>query len=184
MTPSLGYVIDDKGASKPMSAIRVAATLRELERSSPTLLLKALDAKSGLRSAGNQKLGDKSLRAVSFADGGSNFTVLFDPQTKLPAAIRTRDDDNIAGDSTYDLVPSDWKAVGGVKIPYTLSYQLNGTEVQRLSLKQVTYDAPIAADTFAVSEEAKAKARPPAADVAGGNPPPEPERTMTAGCFP
>ena len=50
VTP-LGYVIDDKGASKPMSGIRVAATLRELERASPTLLLKALDAKSGLRSA-------------------------------------------------------------------------------------------------------------------------------------
>jgi hypothetical protein len=30
ITPSLGYVIDDKGASKPMSSIRAAATLREL----------------------------------------------------------------------------------------------------------------------------------------------------------
>ena len=47
ITPSLGYVIDDKGASKPMSSIRAAATLRELERASPTLLLDALDAKSG-----------------------------------------------------------------------------------------------------------------------------------------
>jgi hypothetical protein len=126
ITPALGYVIDDKGASKPMSGIRVAATLRELERASPTLLLRALDANSGLRAAANQKLGNKTLRAVSFADGGTNFTVLFDPQSKLPAAIRTRDDDNIAGDSTYDLVPSDWKAVGGVKIAHTLSYQLNG----------------------------------------------------------
>ena len=70
VTPTLGYVIDDKGASKPMSGIRVAATLRELERASPTLLLKALDAKSGLRAAGNQKLGGKTLRAVSFVDGG------------------------------------------------------------------------------------------------------------------
>jgi hypothetical protein len=51
VTPTLGYVIDDKGASKPMSGIRVAATLRELERASPTLMLKALDANSGLRAA-------------------------------------------------------------------------------------------------------------------------------------
>ena len=138
ITPALGYVIDDKGASKPMSGIRVAATLRELERASPTLLLKALDAKSGLRAAANQKLGNKTLRAVSFADGSTNFTVLFDPQSKLPAAIRTRDDDNIAGDSTYDLVPSDWKAVGGVKIAHTLSYQLNGVEVGKVIYKEVT----------------------------------------------
>src|SRR3954463_5577460 len=162
VTPTLGYVIDDKGASKPMSGIRVAATLRELERASPTLLLKALDAKSGLRAAGNQKLGSKALRAVSFVDGGTNFTVLFDPQSKLPAAIRTRDDDNIAGDSIYDLVPSDWKAVGGVKVPHTLSYQLNGVEVGKVTYKEVTANPTIAADTFAVPEAVKSAAKAPA----------------------
>lgn len=165
ITPALGYVIDDKGASKPMSGIRVAATLRELERASPTLLLKALDAKSGLRAAANQKLGNKTLRAVSFADGGTNFTVLFDPQTKLPAAIRTRDDDNIAGDSTYDLVPSDWKAVGGVKIAHTLSYQLNGVEVGKVIYKEVTANPTIAADMFAVPEGVKSAAKGPAGNV-------------------
>src|SRR3954453_3615777 len=162
VTPTLGYVIDDKGASKPMSGIRVAATLRELERASPTLLLKALDAKSGLRAAGNQKLGGKTLRAVSFVDGGTNFTVLFDPQSKLPAAIRTRDDDNIAGDSIYDLVPSDWKAVGGVKVPHTLAYQLNGVEVGKVTYKEVTANPTIAADTFAVPESVKSAAKAPA----------------------
>ena len=84
VTPTLGYVIDDKGASKPMSGIRVAATLRELERASPTLMLKALDANSGLRAAGNQKIGSKTLRAVSFNDGGTNFTVLIDPRASFP----------------------------------------------------------------------------------------------------
>ncbi len=162
VTPTLGYVVDDKGASKPMSGIRIAATLRELERASPTLLLKALDAKSGLRAAGNQKLGGKTLRAVSFVDGGTNFTVLFDPQSKLPAAIRTRDDDNIAGDSIYDLVPSDWKAVGGVKVAHTLSYQLNGGEVGKVTYKEVTANPTIAADTFAVPEAVKSAAKAPA----------------------
>src|SRR6476619_4703369 len=162
VTPTLGYVIDDKGASKPMSGIRVAATLRELERASPTLMLKALDANSGLRAAGNQKLGSMTLRAVSCVDGGTNFTVLFDPQSKLPAAIRTRDDDNIAGDSIYDLVPSDWKAVGGVKVAHTLSYQLNGVEVGKVTYKEVTAHPTIAADTFAVPEAVTSAATAPA----------------------
>ena len=69
------------------------------------------------------------------------------------------------GDSNYDLILSDWRDAGGIKRPHTLSYQLNGMEVQRLSVKQVTYDAPIPADTFAVSDEAKAKAKPPATDA-------------------
>lgn len=162
VTPSLGYVIDDKGASKPMSGIRVAATLRELERASPTLLLKALDANSGLRAAGNQKLGGKTLRAVSFNDGGTNFTVLIDPQSKLPAAIRTRDDDNISGDSIYDLIPSDWKTVGGVKIAHTLSYQLNGVEVGKVTYKEVTANPTIASNAFAVPEAVKSAAKAPA----------------------
>jgi hypothetical protein len=44
VTPALGYLVDDNGARKPMSGIRAAAALRELERASPTLLLKMLDA--------------------------------------------------------------------------------------------------------------------------------------------
>jgi hypothetical protein len=160
VTPALGYVIDDKGASKPMSGIRVAATLRELERASPTLMLKALDANSGLRAAGNQKLGSKTLRAVSFNDGGTNFTVLIDPQSKLPAAIRTRDDDNISGDSTYDLIPGDWKAVGGVKIAHT--HQLNGVEVGKVTYKEVTANPTIASNAFAVPEAVKSAAKAPA----------------------
>jgi len=49
--------------------------------------------------------------------------------------------------------------------PYTLSFQLNGVEVQRLTLKQVTLDAPIPPDTFAVSAEVKAKAKTAASEV-------------------
>jgi hypothetical protein len=41
--PDLGMVVNDKG-TQPMSGIRVATSLRELERASPVLLLRALDA--------------------------------------------------------------------------------------------------------------------------------------------
>ena len=37
----------------------------------------------------DQKLGDRSLPAVSIQSGVNTFVVLFDPATKLPAAIRT-----------------------------------------------------------------------------------------------
>ena len=65
-----------------------------------------------------QKLGKESLPAISLMAGGTKFTVLFDSKTHLPAAIRTRDDDNVHGDSDFDLVLGDWKAVGGVKVAY------------------------------------------------------------------
>jgi glyoxylase-like metal-dependent hydrolase (beta-lactamase superfamily II) len=46
-----------------------------------------------------------------------------------------------------------------------LSFQLGGREVQRLTLKDVTTDAPIPANTFAVSDDVKAKAKQAAGDV-------------------
>jgi glyoxylase-like metal-dependent hydrolase (beta-lactamase superfamily II) len=159
--PTLGYVTDEKG-SRAMSGIRVAAHLRELGRASPWLLVRAMDAPKSVAAAGNQNLGKQSLSAVSFMDGGTNFTILFDSKTHLPAAIRTRDDDNIHGDSNYDLVLGDWKTVGGVKIAHSLSYQLNGVEVAKLTYKDVSANPMISADTFAAPDAIKSAAKGPA----------------------
>ena len=158
-SPTFGVVIDDKGAQQPMSGIRLATHLRERERASPRLLMRALNDPQSITALPDQRLGERTLPAVSIKTGVGTFDVLFDRATHLPAAIRTRDIDNVYGDSNYDLVPSDWKDVGGAKRAHVLSYQLNGMEVQRLTLKSVTVDAPIPADTFAVADDVKAKAK-------------------------
>ncbi len=161
--PSFGVVSDEKG-SQPMSRIRIAALLRELKRSSPLLLLDALNDPSNVLAADPQRLGQQSLPAVSFNDTGTKFTILFDDKTHLPAAIRTRDDDNINGDSNYDLVLGDWKTVGGAKLAEQLSYQVNGVEVAKLNYRDVTQNPAIPADAFEVSAAVKtaAAAFPPA----------------------
>jgi glyoxylase-like metal-dependent hydrolase (beta-lactamase superfamily II) len=164
-TPTFGVLIDDKGAQQPMSGIRLAAHLRERERASPRLLARALEAPGSITALGEQKAGDRSLPAVSIKGAAGTFIVLFDPATHLPAIVRTRDVDNVYGDSNYDLVLSDWKDIAGTKRAHTLSFQLNGIEVQRLTLKQVTVDAPIPAGTFAVSDEVKGKTKTAAADA-------------------
>jgi len=63
-----------------------------------------LEDQKNVATAGDQKLGNETMPAISYTDMGNKFTILFDPKTHLPAAIRTVDDDNIAGDSNYDLV--------------------------------------------------------------------------------
>jgi len=142
-TPTFGVVIDDKGVQTPMSGIRLAAHLRERERASPRLLARALEDPQSIAALPDQQIGQLSLPAVAIKTRVGTFTVLFDRTTNLPAVVRTRDDDNVYGDSNYDLVVSDWKDVGGgAKRAHTLSFQLNGVEVQRLILKQVTLDAP------------------------------------------
>src|SRR3989475_6540646 len=141
--PALGYVTDEK-SSQAMSGIRVATHQRELERASPWLLVKAMDEPGKVRTAGSQRLGQQSLPAVSYADGPTTFTILFDPKTHLPAAVRTRDDDNINGDSNFDLVLTDWKPVGRVQIAQSLSYRGNEVEVARLTYREGSANPAIA----------------------------------------
>jgi glyoxylase-like metal-dependent hydrolase (beta-lactamase superfamily II) len=158
--PTGGFVTDEKG-STAMSGVRVAAHLRELARSSPTLLLKAMDNPKDVQPIGNQRIGGQSYRAVSFNDGGTRFIIAFDSRTHLPAAIRTLDDDNVHGDSSFDAVLSDWKAVGDVQVAHALSYQVNGIEVAKVANKEVTANPSIAGDTFAVPDAVKSALKGP-----------------------
>ena len=157
LSPKTGFVTDDKG-SQPMSGMRIAAQLRELERASPRLLLKAMEAPANVRKLDAQKLGMRTLPAIALKDGGTDFTILFDPATHLPAAIRTRDDDNISGDSNYDLVLDGWTAAGAAKVATALSYRVNEVEVARLHYASVTPNPALAANAFAVPAGLQTKA--------------------------
>src|SRR5262249_21118264 len=138
--------------------------MRELVRATPLLLLRAMENPQNVAAAENQKLGDRSLPAVSYTANGTKYLILFDPATHLPAAVRTQDDDYIYGDSSFDMIPGDWRDVGGIKMAHSLSYRLNGTEVQRIAYKEVTPNPTIAPDAFAVSDDVKAKAKPAATE--------------------
>lgn len=82
----------------PMSNIRFASYRRELERALPNLLLKVLDAPGKVSPLSDQTLDGKLLPSVAFSDGNFTFAILFDPSTKLPAAVRSFDDDWVYGD--------------------------------------------------------------------------------------
>jgi glyoxylase-like metal-dependent hydrolase (beta-lactamase superfamily II) len=154
--PNFGVVIDDKGAAKPMSGIRFAAETRESRRNSPLLLLRALENPQNVSAIEDQKLGDKTLRAAVYTEGPYRYVILFDPTTKLPAAVREREADNIWGDSNHDLVLSDWRTVNGAKIAFQRANFLGDIEVQRLTYKDITANTAIPANTFEVPDAAKA----------------------------
>ncbi len=141
-----------------MSGFRVATTRRELERTSPRLLLDLLANPAGLAA-----LPDR--HAVRYRRGEHTFTVMFDPETHLPARIRVLDADTIEGDSTSDVVLGDWRAEGGLKLPRRVIYEFNGREVARFHFAEVAVNPPLAADLFNIPSEAKTMARPAAGTV-------------------
>jgi glyoxylase-like metal-dependent hydrolase (beta-lactamase superfamily II) len=154
-----GAVVDDKGQVTPMSSIRIAANLREGLRGSPVLLLRALDAPNNVSAIEDQKLGGQTLPAVAFTNGPTKYIIMFDRATRLPAAVRTLDEDNIWGDSNYDLILGDWNTVGGVKIARSRSSKLGDMEVQRMTFKEISINTPLAPETFAVPYAVKTAAK-------------------------
>jgi glyoxylase-like metal-dependent hydrolase (beta-lactamase superfamily II) len=154
--------VSTEGSAIPMSNIRFASYRRELERTLPNLLLKALDEPQRLSSLPSQTLGGKSLPSVALTDGDFKFAILFDPSTKLPAAIRSFDDDWIYGDITYDLAFADWRQVDGIKFPFSQTYKVNDIKVGHLDVKEVTVNPIIPAETFAIRDEGRKEAEKPA----------------------
>jgi glyoxylase-like metal-dependent hydrolase (beta-lactamase superfamily II) len=171
VTKNAGYVsgIDSNGRTKldldsnpprhAMSGMRLAASQRELLRTSPRLLAH-MKAHPDQLTTDEMTMGGKSAPAVRYQAGDDAFLVAFDG-TGLPSRIRTMDADNIYGDSTYDLVLSDYRDAGGVKIPYTQSYELNGKEVIHIQVQEAQANgAAVAQGDFQVPAELSAP--PPA----------------------
>ena len=98
-----GVVIDNKGM-RPMSGIRLASHQREYMRGSPFMMLRALENPRAVAAAGDQRLNEVAYPAIAFHAGTARYFVLFDRKTKLPVAVRTRDDDHIYGDSDYEVM--------------------------------------------------------------------------------
>src|SRR5262245_49652051 len=121
VTPTAGYVmgIDSNGrnaenlkANPPahsMSGLRLATAHREGMRNNISgLLLAMLFSPEQVTPAADVVVAGKAYPAVTFR----NQIIAFDPQTNLPARVRSLDYDNVWGDVNYDLVLSDWKKVG------------------------------------------------------------------------
>ena len=142
----------------PMSGVRSAVTQRELARQSPRLLLDMKNDAKAVKAIAAQAVDGKKLPAVQYDVRNWSFIVMFDPATGLPARIRTRDGDPIQGDSNYDLLLSDWREVGGVKVAHALTYQLNGRDQAVIKYDQVTVNPSLAAGLFEIPIMARAVA--------------------------
>src|SRR5918992_2244219 len=167
VTPEAGYVIgvDSNGRnaqnlkSNPpahsMSGVRLATSQREARRGGTAALMLAMHRSPDRVQAAADINGQP---AASF-DG---FLVAFDPTTGLPSRVRTLDYDNIWGDVTYDMVVSDWREVGGVKIPMSRRYELNGRRVSEVNLSEVRYNQPVDTARLQIPAEVRAGAAKPA----------------------
>jgi glyoxylase-like metal-dependent hydrolase (beta-lactamase superfamily II) len=149
---------------KTMSAIRARALLREVERNGIVFFMH--DRLQRVSDYPAQTVAGKSYPSVQFRGDSGTFIVMFDPQTKLPAIVRTRDFDQFMGDANFDATYTDWRDVNGVKFPFHINYTLNGQKVFETQIDSITFNTQIAADTFNVPAAVRGKAPPPQATLA------------------
>jgi glyoxylase-like metal-dependent hydrolase (beta-lactamase superfamily II) len=174
VTPGAGYVIgvDSNGRNRQslsmnppahaMSGLRLATTQRELARSSPWLLQEMRHNADKVSPAGDIVIGGVTYAAVRYNAGAHAFIIAFDPESGLPARIRTLDYDNVWGDVNYDLVFSDWRTAGGVRIPARQRYELNGRVVIDIAITGMTANSQVAAGRFEPPAAVKEGAAAPA----------------------
>jgi glyoxylase-like metal-dependent hydrolase (beta-lactamase superfamily II) len=172
VTPDAGYVlgVDSNGRNAQsqkmtppahsMSGLRLATTQREALRATASGLLMAMRANPKELRPSTDMVVAKSV--VLPAVGYGPYTVGFDPQTGLPAVVRTLDYDNIWGDVNYDAVYADWRDIGGVKVPMQRRYELNGRLVQEVRLTDVQWNPPVDASKFEVPAALRSDSAKPA----------------------
>jgi len=140
-----------------MSGSRLAGFLREQQRASPLLVLDMKSDLKALAALPQQSSGGKKFHAMRYEAGRNTFTVLFDPQTGLPARVRTLDVDPHLGDANYDLVLSDWRAVNGVQVAHHLAWELDGKVLAKAEVSKVEVNAAVPAERFAIPAEVRAR---------------------------
>ncbi len=182
VTPDAGYVIgvDSNGrnaqsmqsspAAHSMSGYRLATAQREGLRATVTGLLLAMSGNPDrVRSAPDVAARGVAYPAVAFdAPGGVQYIVAFDPDTGLPARVRTLDYDFVWGDVNYDIVFSDWREIGGVKVPMTRKHELTGASdtsvkvIYETSFSEVRFNQPVDRARLEIPAAIRATAAKPA----------------------
>ena len=146
---------------KPMSSLRSRALLREVERNGIVFFMN--DRLGRVSDYPAQNVGGRTYPAVQFRGDHGTYIVMFDPQTRLPAVVRTRDFDQFMGDANFDATYSDWRDVNMAKFPFHITYTLNGQKVFETTISEIRVNTQLAADSFTVPAAIRGKAPPPAA---------------------
>lgn len=174
VTPAGGWVtgVDSSGRTRQsrestppqhaMAGQRVAVMLRELQRASPQLLIAMRAEPRALRALPPVFAGGRRLDAVRYEGERARFDVLFDPQSGLPARVRSLDTDQAWGDIDFDLVLADWREVGGLRFPFQQTYLSNGRVIALQAVDEIVLDPPLAPAAFAPPAALRAALQPPA----------------------
>ncbi|MBI3801958.1 MAG: MBL fold metallo-hydrolase [Deltaproteobacteria bacterium] len=152
-----GAILGADGARSPAkhaaSAARIAARRKELGRSPVSVLLNALARSSSLLRLADQMIYGHQQYVVSFDDGGQFVIIALDAQSRLLTKVEFLEDDPLDGDTNNELFLTDWRQVGALKLPFELTYRVNGQIVMTEHIDSIENDLDISAVNFTIPED-------------------------------
>ena len=142
---------------------RLVTRLRDEKRSAAKLILHAAAQKALQRLPDRDVDGVKN-HVLGFTDGADEFRIYLDVRTRLPTQTDILEDDPLEGDTSYLLRYGDWRKTGGVIMPFSLRYEINGRLFQEEQIKSIRHNVG-AADAFSISDLIRNQ-KPDAAPIA------------------
>ena len=134
-----------------MATRRLRTYAREAMRASPMLLAEMARDRTQVVSLSPETIDGVAFERLRYRSPHGQFTVFFEVASGLPTRVRTDDDDPVEGDSTFDLLLSDWRMVGTVKVAHRRLYRLNEVTVADLQLSSVVLGASVKEEVFAAA---------------------------------
>jgi glyoxylase-like metal-dependent hydrolase (beta-lactamase superfamily II) len=120
-----------------------------LRRDPATILLTASGRAETLRDLGEDSYDGRPHRVVTFADSdGTQIALYFDAGTSLLSKYETFADNPVLGDTLNEVVFSDYRSVGGVKLPFRVVNRTAGETVQETRFSEVLANTPLTATLF------------------------------------
>lgn len=132
-----------------ITAVRAAMFRRYPE----SLLQSAWARPETLRWSGEAEFGGRKQRIISFADvDGTVIALYFDSQTNLLAKTEVLTDDPLIGDTTTELVFSDWRPVKNLMLPFRFVDKLDGSIFQDFKVSATKLNTNPSNDFFTLPE--------------------------------
>ena len=137
----------------PLAAARIGANFKDLWLTNPLIL--AAHSEASLPPVEFASGGHTRQRVV-LAAHGTEWTLVVDPATGLPAEVTVVEQDPMNGEGPNRVVFSDWREISGVAFPFQVEQYLNGGLLRREIRSAIEVNPANTGSVLAVPENIEA----------------------------
>jgi glyoxylase-like metal-dependent hydrolase (beta-lactamase superfamily II) len=150
-TDAQGMVLSER-----LHPSRFVARLRDLNRL-PLRILYVAKAAADLTRVDDRVIDGRNYHILTYKDELSSVEVQIEAFNKLPARVIYLEDDPIYGDTLNELVFSDWRQAGDIRLPYTYEVFLNGKKFREERIRTLINNPRYEEDSFAIPDDVRAQ---------------------------